>query len=108
MFIKTSQTPWEAVEPGVTRQILGCGATLSLARVKFEAGAMGAKHLHEEFEQSSMVESGVFDVTIDGTTQRLEAGDAFFVPRNTFHEALCVEAGVLVDTFSPGRWGLGQ
>lgn len=106
MFLDATTEPWEVVEPGVERQLLGCGAMLSLARVRFQAGAMGAMHAHEQFEQSSVVESGVFDVTIEGQTRRLTAGDGFFVPKNTMHEALCVEPGVLIDTFSPGRWKL--
>lgn len=105
MFIESSKAPWEPVDPGVERQVLGCGAGLSLARVRFAPGAMGAMHVHEEFEQSSVVESGVFDITIGGQTKRLGAGDGFFVPKGVLHEALCVERGVLVDTFSPGRWG---
>lgn len=107
MFFEGTKEPWESVDPGVERQVLGCGAGLSLARVRFEAGAVGAMHVHEGFEQSSVVESGVFDITIDGQTRRLRAGDGFFAPKNTPHEALCIEAGVLIDTFSPGRWTKG-
>lgn len=104
MFFDGSIEPWEAVDPGVERLVMGCGAGLSLARVRFQAGAVGAMHAHDVFEQSSVVVCGVFDVTIDGQKRRLVAGDGFFAPKGVLHEALCVEAGELIDTFSPGRW----
>ena len=50
-----------------------------------------------------MVESGVFDITISGRTERLKAGDGFLVPANELHSAVAVEAGVLLDTFAPMR-----
>ena len=48
-------------------------------------------------------ESGVFDITISGRTERLRAGDGFLVPANELHSAVAVEAGILLDTFAPMR-----
>ena len=31
----------------------------------------------------------------------LQAGDAYYVPVNVVHGAVCLEAGVLVDVFCP-------
>jgi quercetin dioxygenase-like cupin family protein len=45
----------------------------------------------------------VFEITIDGVTQRLEKGDSFYVPPNTLHGAVCLEEGELIDAFSPVR-----
>jgi len=33
----------------------------------------------------------------------LNAGDAFYIPPNVLHGAICREAGVLIDVFSPMR-----
>lgn len=104
MFVFAHQEPWEEVEPGVERQVLGCGKGGSVARVRFAQGAVTGNHTHEGFEQSSVVEHGVFDVTVADEMHRLGAGDGFFVPKGVSHDTLCVEAGVLVDTFSPARW----
>jgi quercetin dioxygenase-like cupin family protein len=49
------------------------------------------------------VESGVFEIEIAGEKRILKAGDAFFIPTNVWHGAVCIEAGVLIDTFSPMR-----
>jgi len=34
---------------------------------------------------------------------RLVAGDSFIVPPNAIHGVVCVEAGRLLDTFTPAR-----
>jgi len=93
---------WEATEPGVQRKIMAYGRDLMVVRVRFETGAIGKPHSHVH-RQACYVESGVFDVTIDGTTQRLKAGDTFFVPSNLVHGVVNIEAGELVDSFTPMR-----
>jgi hypothetical protein len=59
------------------------------------------EHSHPHV-QCSLVEDGVFD-TIAGVTRRLGRGDSFLVPSNALHGAVAVEAGLLVDVFSPMR-----
>lgn len=93
---------WEATEPGVKRKIMAYGPDLMIVRVVFEAGAVGKAHQHPH-RQGSYVESGVFDVTIDGKTERLVAGDTFFVPADLVHGVVAVEAGQLIDSFTPMR-----
>ena len=73
-----------------------------LVRFAFEAGAVGPEHSHPH-KQVSVVESGVFDVTIAGKTKRLSAGDSYLVAPNLRHGAVAVKAGVLVDVFTPPR-----
>lgn len=93
---------WEATEPGVKRKIMAYGPDLMIVRVVFEAGAIGKAH-HHPHRQASYVESGVFDVAIDGRTSRLAAGDSFFVPENLVHGVVAIEAGQLIDSFTPMR-----
>ncbi len=93
---------WEPTEPGVKRKIMAYGPDLMVVRVVFDAGAVGKAHSHPH-RQASYVESGVFDVTIDGRTERLIAGDTFFVPADLVHGVVAVEAGQLVDSFTPMR-----
>ena len=73
-----------------------------MARVEFEAGAEGYVHAHPH-SQVAYVESGEFDVFIDGVTKRLGAGDCFYIYPNVDHGAVCIKAGVLLDVFSPVR-----
>ncbi|MFD0463853.1 cupin domain-containing protein [Microvirga aerilata] len=53
--------------------------------------------------QCSLVEQGVFDVTVAGRTERLKQGDSFLVPSGAVHGAVAIEAGVLLDVFTPMR-----
>lgn len=92
----------EDLGSGISRQFLGYNDSLMMLKIMFEAGAVGAAHKHFH-SQSTYIESGVFDVTIDGVTQRQGAGDSYFIPPNLVHGAVCIEAGVLIDTFSPVR-----
>ena len=43
------------------------------------------------------------DVTIGDMTRRLQAGDSYLVPGDVQHGAFAIEAGVLVDVFTPKR-----
>jgi quercetin dioxygenase-like cupin family protein len=101
-FIHENGIDWTPTEPGVRRKVLGYDDAVMMVRVAFEQGAVGSVHQHPHL-QCSLVESGVFDVTIAGSTERLVAGDCFFVPSNELHGVVAVEAGVLVDTFTPMR-----
>ena len=42
-------------------------------------------------------------MTIDGKTQTIAKGGAFIVPSNLIHGVKALEAGRLVDTFTPHR-----
>jgi len=101
-FVVAKDTPKEYLGDGISRQILGYGPEIMIVRVWFEQGAVGQVHAHPH-SQSTYVESGRFEVFIDGAKQVLEAGDCFYVAPNLDHGAVCLEAGVLIDTFSPVR-----
>jgi quercetin dioxygenase-like cupin family protein len=101
-FIFSKDAPSEVVGEGLTRQLLGYEDSLMLARVTFDEGAEGYVHAHPH-SQVSYVESGEFDVYIDGVERRLGPGDSFYVQPNLEHGAVCRKAGVLLDIFSPVR-----
>jgi quercetin dioxygenase-like cupin family protein len=101
-FLFGKNVPVEDMGGGIKRQILGHNDDLMLVKATFQDGAEGYQHQHHH-SQVTYVESGVFDVTIDGVTNRQSAGDSFFIPPNIMHGAICLEAGVLLDVFSPIR-----
>jgi len=101
-FAFDSEIHWEPAGTGIRRKILTYDAGVMMVRVSFEDGAVGAPHSHPHI-QCSLVEEGVFDITIDGRTERLRRGDSFLVPSNAIHGAVAVEAGVLLDVFTPMR-----
>jgi quercetin dioxygenase-like cupin family protein len=102
LFIENSSVSWEDTAPGMKRKIMAYDERLMLVRVAFEKGGVGSVHSHPH-TQITQVESGVFEVEISGQKKRLGAGDVFYVPPHALHGALCLEAGVLVDVFSPMR-----
>jgi quercetin dioxygenase-like cupin family protein len=101
-FVRHGETEWQPAGEGVVRKVLTYADGVMMVRVRFEAGAIGPPHSHPHV-QCSLVESGVFDITIDGRTERLHAGDSFLVPPNALHDARSVEAGMLLDVFTPMR-----
>lgn len=101
-FVRGADRPWEDLGGGVRRQILGHDEAVMMARVKFEAGAVGALH-HHPHRQVTLVESGRFLVQIGGEKQVLGAGDGFFVPPDVEHGVAALEAGTLADVFAPAR-----
>jgi quercetin dioxygenase-like cupin family protein len=82
--------------------LFGYDDAILLARVEFDAGAVGTVHSHPH-SQVSYVESGEFDVYIDGVETRLGPGDGFFIAPDLEHGAVCRKPGVLIDVFSPVR-----
>jgi len=101
-FVFAEQIPVEEVGPGVNRQILGHNRELMVVRVEFATGSEGYVHEHYH-SQVSYVESGEFDVNVNGVIKRLKAGDSFYIPPNLPHGAVCIKSGVLLDVFSPHR-----
>ncbi len=93
---------WEEAEPGVRRRILQAQGRLMLMEVRFDAGAAGYEHNHVH-EQISYCISGRFEYSLDGRPQALAAGESVYVPSNVRHGAKALEAGVLIDVFTPVR-----
>ncbi|MCK0098318.1 cupin domain-containing protein [Qipengyuania sp. S6317L1] len=101
-FVVAKDMAKEDLGGGISRQILGYGPEIMIVRVWFEKGSVGDVHSHPH-SQSTYVESGKFEVFIDGTKQVLEAGDSFYIAPDFDHGSVCLQAGVLIDTFSPMR-----
>jgi len=102
VFIEDKDIQWEMPDPGIRRKVMAYNEQLMLVKVEFQQGAVGALHEHYH-SQISHVESGVFEITIDGEKRVLKAGDAYYIPPHVVHGALCLEPGVLIDVFSPHR-----
>jgi quercetin dioxygenase-like cupin family protein len=93
---------WEDLGSGVSRQFVGYNSQVMMVIVKFEKDAIGALHQHFH-SQITYVASGKFEVTVDGETKILKQGDGFFAQPNIFHGVKCLEAGQLIDSFTPFR-----
>ncbi|MBK5719413.1 cupin domain-containing protein [Dysgonomonas sp. Marseille-P4677] len=102
IFIFQKDIESESVGEGITRQILGYDKSLMLVKVSFIKSSIGEIHSHPHV-QSSYIESGTFEVSINEKKEILKTGDAFFVPSNIKHGVICLESGTIIDTFNPIR-----
>ena len=102
VFIENDNIPWEKVDTGVRRKIMAYDEKLMVVKVEFDKDGIGSLHQHYH-SQITHVESGVFEVEINKEKKVLKAGDAFYIPPNVIHGAVCKEKGVLIDIFSPMR-----
>ena len=93
---------WVATPDGNRRRVVLHTDELMVVEFAFEKGGVGALHSHPHV-QSSYIAEGRFEVTIDGVTETLAAGGSFIVPSNLVHGVKALEAGRLVDTFTPKR-----
>lgn len=101
-YISTKELEWEELGGGVSRKFLGYDNQIMMVKVKFEEGALGSPHQHFH-TQATFCVSGKFEFEIDGVKKIVEAGDGVYIEPNLLHSAVCLEAGMLIDTFSPVR-----
>lgn len=101
-YILTDKMDWEELGGGVSRKFLGYDNQIMMVLVKFNKGALGAPHQHFH-TQATYCASGKFEFEIDGVKQIVKAGDGVYIEPNLLHSAVCLEAGMLIDTFSPVR-----
>ncbi len=93
---------WVATPDGNRRRVVLHTDELMMVEFAFEKGGVGVLHSHPHV-QASYVAEGRFEVTIDGKMQTVAKGGAFIVPSNLVHGVKALEAGRLVDTFTPHR-----
>ncbi|MEP0369288.1 MAG: cupin domain-containing protein [Cyclobacteriaceae bacterium] len=101
-YILTQNMEWEELGGGVSRKFLGYDNQIMMVLVKFEKGALGSPHKHFH-TQATYCASGKFEFEIDGVKQIVSGGDGVYIEPNLLHSAVCLEAGMLIDTFSPVR-----
>lgn len=102
MFIHGNEVVLEDLGNGVKRKILAYSDNIMSVEVHFEQGAIGPMHCHPH-EQLTYVLSGEFEFTIGDRTEIVRAGDALYKEPNIMHGCKCLEAGVLLDNFTPMR-----
>jgi quercetin dioxygenase-like cupin family protein len=103
IFFPGRDCPVTVLDPGkVSRSLRARGGGLMAVEVVFASGGVGAVHTHPH-EQISYCLSGSFSYTVEGETFSLGPGDSVYVAPDLRHGTACLEAGVLLDVFSPQR-----
>lgn len=101
-YFMNSDIPAKEVGEGVTRKVLAHNDNLMVCELFFQKGAIGALHSHEH-EQCTYIISGKFEFNIGGKKVVLQAGDSTYKEPGIVHGAVCLEAGKLLDIFTPMR-----
>ena len=102
MFLEQSNYYWEKIDENLDRAVVGYDDSLMLTIVKFKKGGIGKLH-HHIHSQVTYIASGSFEVQIKEEKKVLNAGDSFFLKTNVMHGVVCLEEGVLIESFSPMR-----
>jgi quercetin dioxygenase-like cupin family protein len=102
LFASSDDGSWAETPDGNRRRVILHTAELMMVEFAFEKGGIGAMHSHPHV-QASYVAAGLFEVTIDGKTETIGAGGAYIVPSGLVHGVRALEAGRLIDSFTPHR-----
>ncbi|VXB54581.1 Pectin degradation protein KdgF [Flavobacterium sp. 9AF] len=102
MFSESKNYNWEKIDDNLQRAIVGYDNSLMLTIVRFKKGGIGYLH-HHFHSQAAYIASGTFEVQIEEVKKILHTGDSFFIPSNQKHGVICLEEGVLIESFSPSR-----
>ena len=100
--VRDADIPWTVVPGDTKRKYLVYEPKMLLMRNVFETGFAGKLHSHPHV-QASYIVSGKFEITIDGRTEAMGPGDAFLIPSGLDHAAKCIEAGEIIEVFTPTR-----
>lgn len=87
---------------GLSRKVGAYNDNAMVVEVHFETGTVAALHSHPH-EQITYVISGKFEFAVGDETYVVGAGDSLYKQPNIVHGATCIEAGTLLDIFTPHR-----
>ena len=103
MFTENKNVPARDLGGGVTRKLLSYSPKLMACELRFEKGAVGAKHSHPH-EQIGYIVSGRLVYQEEGQEDKiLETGDTYYVAPNVVHGVQILEDTKLLDIFTPMR-----
>ena len=87
---------------GVNLDSLAVGEKSMVTKMNYIAGNYATEHTHPH-EQCGYVISGRYPMTIEENEFILAAGDSYAVPGNMPHSFKVLEAGEVIDVFTPQR-----
>ena len=102
MFVKNDDVKLTELGGGVSRKILAYDDNMMSVEVRFEKGAIGSMHTHPHVQISYVLE-GSFEATIGDEKKIIKKGDTYITEPDVPHGVVCLEAGTLLDIFTPKR-----
>lgn len=101
-FYMNEEIEAEDLGEGVSRKILAYSENMMAVEITFKTGAVGKLHSHPH-EQCSYILEGVFEFQVGNEKRVVKAGDMTYKQPNIEHGVVCLEAGKLLDVFTPMR-----
>lgn len=103
MLFEYDKIDLETLGQGVSRKILAHDEKLMIVEVQFEKGSVGTPHAHEEHDQIIYILGGTFEFTLEDKKHICRKGDSLYIKPHMMHGTICLEAGKLLDIFTPQR-----
>lgn len=101
MIIKKAEAK-KRMFKGVSLDSMAVGEKSMVCKMNYVEGNFADEHKHPH-EQSGYVISGKYLMTVDGEEYELNPGDSYAIPGNVAHSFKVIEAGEVVDVFTPIR-----
>lgn len=76
---------------------------MTLAYWDIKAGSVLPEHSHPHEQVAAQVISGEFELTLEGESKVMKAGDIAVIPSNAVHSGKAITDCQLLDVFSPVR-----
>lgn len=87
---------------GISFDVLAIGINSMVTKMNYSQGDYASVHSHPN-EQSGYVVSGKYKIMIDGEEFLITIGDSYAIPENIPHSMEVIEAGEIIDVFTPIR-----
>ncbi|NOX86620.1 MAG: cupin domain-containing protein [Chlorobi bacterium] len=101
MIVKSTESKKREFK-GIDFELLANGKKLMITRMNYKTGDKAPFHNHPN-EQAGYVISGKIRIRFAGHDRVLTAGDSYVIPGNTNHSIEVIEAGEVIDVFTPPR-----
>lgn len=101
-FINLNTVPSKELLPGFTVRFIHT-EKMTLAYWDIKAGSVLPEHSHHHEQVAAQVISGEFELTLDGESKIMKAGDIAVIPSNVIHSGKAITDCQLLDVFSPVR-----
>ncbi len=92
----------KVLDSHIQRRVVAHSNNIMIVEVEFKKNGVGQLHKHIH-EQATYVVSGKFEFEIGGVKKIIEQGDSIYLEPNVLHGCVCLEDGMLLDTFTPQR-----
>lgn len=87
---------------GISFDVLAIGKNSMVTKMNYNQGDFASAHSHPN-EQSGYVISGKYKIRIDNKEFLITTGDSYAILENITHSIEVIEAGEIIDVFTPIR-----